>query len=354
MPNEPVLPPGPLGCRAISAWRRAAPAVLLATGQAGCAGIQSAVDARGIQAQHISDLWWVLLILCTVVFVAVMVALFLALFRRGRTVTADSHIEDEPAATRVITGAVGVTIVILVGLVVYSAMVGRAITTLPDTGSPPIEVEVIGHQWWWEVRYLDEAANRTFTTANELRVPVGRPVIVKGLARDVIHSFWVPNLHGKVDLIPGRVNYLWFQADEPGIMRGQCAEFCGLQHAKMAFVVVAEPPEQFEAWREAYWQRSRVPPATDEAARGEEVFLASQCSMCHTVRGTSARASVGPDLTRLAIRQTLAAGTLPNTRGHLGAWLLDPQHIKPGSFMPPTNIEPDDLHALLTYLMSLE
>lgn len=320
----------------------------------GCTGIQSAVAPRGVQAQHIADLWWVFLIVCTAVFVAVTVALLLALFRRDRVVTADSYATDEGAATRVVMSAVAVTVVILVGFVGYSATVGRAISAFPGADEHPVMVEVIGHQWWWEVRYLDDEAHRTFTTANELRVPVGRPVIVRGLARDVIHSFWVPNLHGKVDLIPGRVNMLWFQADEPGVMRGQCAEFCGLQHAKMAFTVVAEPPEQFEAWREASWRRGRIPPATAEAARGEAVFLASQCSLCHAVRGTGAWASVGPDLTRLASRTTLAAGTLPNTRGHLGAWILDPQHIKPGSFMPPTNLEPDDLHALLTYLMSLE
>jgi cytochrome c oxidase subunit II len=177
--------------------------------------------------------------------------------------------------------------------------------------------------------------------------------VVRLKSRDVVHSFWVPNLAGKIDVVPGRRNVMWFQADVAGTYRGQCAEFCGLQHAKMAFVVVAEPPERYEAWAEAY----RQPPATpadDLARRGEQVFLESQCALCHRVRGTGAWGQVAPDLSRIANRLTLAAGTLPNTRGNMAAWILDPQYIKPGSFMPPTSLEPEHLHALLAYLEGLE
>lgn len=316
-------------------------------------GVQSALDPQGPQASRIADLWWVLLVICVVVFVAVVTALAIALAPRRNRVVDDVSPTREAAARRTIGVAVVLTVVILLGLVGYSAAVGRAISTFPMAADRPITIDIIGHQWWWEVRYVDGEAYRTFTTANELRLPVGRPAIIRGMSRDVIHSFWVPNLHGKVDFIPGRITTLWLQADAAGEWRGQCAEFCGLQHAKMSLDVIAESPDEFEAWREASWSRGRVPPADDLTARGEAVFVSAQCAMCHTVRGTSARATAGPDLTRIGSRTSLAAGSVPNTRGHLAAWILDPQQIKPGSFMPPTPLAAYDLQALLAYLESL-
>ena len=169
----------------------------------------------------------------------------------------------------------------------------------------------------------------------------------------MIHSFWVPNLHGKTDLIPGRQTLTWVKADRPGTYRGQCAEFCGHQHAHMAFTVVAEPPEQFKAWYEAQLKPA-AQPSTPAQARGQQVFLSSPCIMCHRVQGTDAGGRVGPDLTHVASRSHLAAGTLANTRGHLAGWVLDPQKIKPGTRMPPNNLEPADLQALLDYLQSLK
>jgi cytochrome c oxidase subunit 2 len=191
------------------------------------------------------------------------------------------------------------------------------------------------------------------TTANEIHVPVGRPVVFEVTSRDVIHSFWAPNLNGKKDLIPGYQRSLWFKADTPGVYRGQCAEFCGHQHAKMAFFIVAEPPAQFAAWLDA--QRKPAPQPTDSVAhRGLQVFLASPCVMCHAIQGTSAGATFGPNLTHLASRRTIAAGTLPNTRGNLAGWIVDPQRIKPGANMPPNGLHPQDLQALLTYLQGLK
>ena len=320
---------------------------------AGCGGIQSAVDPAGPQAERIATLWWVFFGLCAAVFGGVTVALVLALLPRaaGRSGVLDPA--RERRARRTVAGAVALTVVILLGLVAYSAQVSRALTVSPAGHPGAVVIDVVGRQWWWEVRYADERAERSFMTANELRIPIRRPVIVRGTSRDVIHSFWVPNLHGKVDVIPGRVNTIWFEASAPGTWRGQCAEFCGLQHARMALTVVAMPDEEFEAWREASWRRGEAPVMSASAARGRQVFLDQQCALCHTIRGTGAFGRVAPDLTRIGSRTTLAAGTLPNTRGHLAAWILDPQGIKPGSFMPPTPLEPQDLHALLDYLEGL-
>jgi cytochrome c oxidase subunit II len=213
-------------------------------------------------------------------------------------------------------------------------------------------VKITGSQWWWEIEYVDSASSRRLVTANELHIPVGAPIRIELAARDVIHSFWVPRLHGKLDMVPGHRNVMWLRADSAGVYRGQCAEFCGHQHAKMALTVVAEPREAFDAWLNHQLQPA-PPPATTDQIRGREVFESSTCLMCHTIRGTSAAASTGPDLTHLASRGTIAAGTLPNTRGNLGGWITDPHSIKPGVKMPANSLSPDDLHALLSYLESL-
>ncbi|CAN5467081.1 cytochrome c oxidase subunit II [soil metagenome] len=326
----------------------------LACSAAGCAGIQSATDARGPQAAEIAWLWWLFLGVSVVVWIAVVVGAGLALFRRNRIVYEGHDEIDEPGKTRVIVILTAISGVILFVLLVASVHVGTVTTRRPTPEQRPITIEAIGRQWWWDFRYDNEPASRSFRTANEIRIPVGRPVIIKATSFDVIHSFWVPNLHGKIDMVPGRTNVIWFQADEPGVYRGQCAEFCGLQHAKMAFMVVAEPEEQYNAWVEAYTRPADDRPMGEARSPGEQVFLEAQCSLCHTVRGTGAWGQVGPDLTRIGSRRTLAAGTMPNTRGHMGGWILDPQHIKPGNFMPPTPLDPERLQALLDYLESLK
>lgn len=320
---------------------------------AGCAaGLQDALQPAGPQAGRIAALWWILLAVCVVVWLAVCGVLGLALWRRGRDTLVEPR-DGEPGKVRAVTAGVVATAVVLVGLVTYSVMVGRATATLPAPEDVAVEIEVIGHQWWWELRYRDRQSSRAFTTANELHVPVGRPVSVRLHSRDVIHSFWVPSLHGKVDMLPGRENTLWFQADTPGTYRGQCAEFCGLQHAKMALLVIAEPEEDFRRWMRAY--RAPVVETTGPAAlpAGAQVFREAQCALCHSVRSVEAFARVGPDLTRIGARRTLAAGTLPNTPEALRLWISDPQRVKPGTFMPATPLEPERLDALVEYLRSL-
>ena len=285
-----------------------------------------------------------------VVFVLVVAALLAAVLRRRRP---DDGVED-PARERRLQGAVilatGATVGVLAVLTLVNHATGRELTSRPPAEA--LQIRVTGRQWWWEVEYRDSLASHWVTTANEIHVPVGRPVAVELRSADVNHSFWVPNLGVKRDLLPGEETSVWFRADTAGVYRGQCAEFCGHQHANMAVLVIAEPPERFSDW--LIRQRDTASTPTDSAAlRGQEVFLGSTCVMCHAIGGTPAGSRVGPNLTHLATRRTLAAGTLPNTRGNLAGWIVDPQRIKPGARMPPNSLAPDDLQALLAYLEGL-
>ncbi|HVL66493.1 MAG TPA: cytochrome c oxidase subunit II [Vicinamibacterales bacterium] len=310
--------------------------------------IQSALHPAGPQAAQLATLWWVMFWTCTVVYVVVLGFLIMAL-RRGR-----SRDLERPAArqlTRWVAAAAGVTLVILVGLLTVSVTTGRAIASLsaPDA----LTIQVTGNQWWWSVEYSHPEPSLRFTTANELHLPVGRPVRILLKSSDVIHSFWVPNLHGKIDLIPGRQNQVWLQVDRPGVYRGQCAEYCGLQHAHMAFSVVAEPSDDFERWATA--QRQPAPePSNALEQKGREVVESGPCAMCHTVRGTLAGGRFGPELTHFASRSTIAAGTAPNTPGYLAGWIADPQRMKPGARMPATGLSADELQAVLAYLSTLK
>jgi cytochrome c oxidase subunit 2 len=275
---------------------------------------------------------------------------------RSRALTAETVLEWTPEAERtrwkVISAAVALTIVILFVFLIASFIVGRGMTAELSL-KQAVVIEVTGHQWWWEVRYLNSDASSIFTTANEIHVPVGVPVTLNLRAADVIHSFWVPNLHGKQDLIPGKIATIWLQADQAGNYRGQCAEYCGLQHAHMSLMVVAESRDQFNSWLANQIQSAPTPP-TASAQRGQQIFLSSTCVMCHTINGTPAGSNIGPNLTHVASRQTIAAATLPNLRQHLSQWVVDSQKIKPGNRMPPNNLSPEDLHALLDYLQSLK
>ncbi|HZS04513.1 MAG TPA: cytochrome c oxidase subunit II [Blastocatellia bacterium] len=317
----------------------------------GCAGVQSALDPAGLQAHRISRLWWLMFWVCLSVFVIVMGALGYALWRSRRRERVATEPEAERSMTRWVTGAVVVSAAILFILLIADFSTGRAITSLES--SDAVMIKVTGHQWWWEFTYDDPVPSQQVTTANEIHIPVGRPVRLEMTSHDVIHSFWVPNLHGKTDLLVGHQTVTWLQADRPGTYRGQCAEYCGHQHAHMALLVVAEPPEDFKAWLD----HERLPaadPSNDEQRRGRQIFLTRAWVMCHQIRGTDAGARSGPDLTHLASRQTIAAGTLPNNRGNLGGWVVDSQGIKPGNKMPPNELSGEELQALLSYLESLK
>jgi len=254
---------------------------------------QSALDPGGANASRILTLGEGMVFLLALIFIAVMVLSVIPLMRRHR------GIEQEPlerthhpsAATErklaiVVGSAAGATVLILLGLVVVSVMVGKSIS-MPAMPSHAITVEVTGNQWWWNVRYMNDDASKIIVTANELHIPVGRPVVIRGMSNDVIHSFWIPGLQGKRDLIPSRVNTEWIQADHPGRFRGQCAEFCGLQHAHMAMWVVAEPEDKFDAWL-SHQAQDAVTPATEDLRHGQQVFLSSACVLCHHIQGTDA------------------------------------------------------------------
>jgi len=287
-------------------------------------GPHNALDAAGPQAARIESLYWLFFWVCAVVWVLVIVFLLAPLLRgggatAGRPVDDAPQIKPEPVAEKrrqlTVGGAVGVTVIVLFVLLVGDMVTGRGIHSIPDPN--PLTVTITGHQWWWEVQYNDALPSNIVNTANEIHVPVGRPVKFELQSNDVIHSFWVPSLHGKKDLVPGHPISTWFQADRAGEYWGQCAEFCGHQHANMRFVVVAEPEEKFRKWLDAQRQDAPEPKPGTPAARGKEVFLKSTCVMCHTIQGTAAASRVGPDLTHLATRRRIAAGTLPTTRGHL-------------------------------------
>ena len=318
--------------------------------------LQDALHPAGIQASHIADLWWFTVALCAIVFVAVLAGLFYALRRSPRADSAtapDMASMDRPesGAKRTVVAAVVLSAVGLIVLLAASVITDRALATLPLANA--VHIEMVGHQWWWSMNYDDPDPSRIFTTANEMHIPVGRPVVISLKSDDVIHSFWVPNLHGKKDLIPGRTNTTMLRADAPGVYRGQCAEFCGYQHAWMGLLVVAEPPDAYARWEEA--QRATPPEPSDATiAEGRRVFEGTTCAMCHTVQGTRANARRAPDLTHLASRRTLAAVALDNTPANRAAWVQDPQRFKPGSNMPPVQLPPEQLGPLLAYLGSLQ
>ena len=318
---------------------------------------QSALDAAGAPASGTERLWWMFFWLLLGIFILVMAILSGTLRRRSgirepepAAVTHQPSPVQEIRLTAVVASATGVTIAILLALIVISVLAGKSIASSGTKAA--LTVEVVGNQWWWYVRYLNDDASRIVVTANELHIPVGKAIMIRGTSHDVIHSFWVPNLQGKRDLIPSRVTTEWIQADRPGRFRGQCAEFCGMQHAHMALWVVAEPQDQFEKWMDA--QRSpAATPSNPVLVRGQEVFMNHACVLCHNITGTQAAGQVGPDLTHVGSRLTIAAGTLPNNRGNLGGWIVDPQRIKPGNHMAVVPIPPDELQPLIEYLESL-
>lgn len=325
-----------------------------------CAGHQqSAVDPSGPQADKIAALLWFFIWLLTAIFVIVLALTLWTLIRRHR------GIEQEPLETthrpsdrterklaRVVTAATIATVVILFILLGASVFTGKSVADLGKTKNGMV-IELTGNQWWWQVQYDNPDASRVLVTANEIHIPVGRPILILGTSHDVIHSFWVPNLHGKRDLIPSRVTTEWIQADHPGAFRGQCAEFCGLQHAHMVLWVIAEPEAKFDAWLNRQLQPS-VAPSDAAKQRGQRVFLNHACEYCHSIRGTTASGQVAPDLTHFASRRGIAANTLPNTMGNLGGWIVDPQSIKPGNHMATIALKSEDLQPLLEYLESLK
>jgi cytochrome c oxidase subunit II len=315
---------------------------------------QSAIDPAGPQAGKIAALWWVFFWLLAVIFVIVMAVMLATLRRRPHALEDEDKDPQrtESGLKRTVAAATVVTILLLFALLIVSVKTGKATADLGKRANL-LTIEVTGNQWWWQFRYLNNDPSQIFTTANEIHLPIGRTVLIQGRSNDVIHSFWVPNLHGKRDLIPSRVTTEYIQADKPGIYRGQCAEFCGLQHAHMSFYAIAEPEDKFRAWMQAQLRPASAP-ADPLLRHGQQIFLDHECVYCHQIRGTTAAGQNGPDLTHFGSRRTLAAGALPNSMGNLGGWLVNPQRIKPGTHMATVAVAADDLQPLLQYLESLK
>jgi cytochrome c oxidase subunit II len=310
----------------------------------GCA-MPIALNPQGPAAAEMAFLWWVLFWTATVVSIIVFALLFFAVrkARRGEEV----EWQESRSTAFVVVGGGIIPAIILIAMLFITLGSMRVFDTPPNPAS--LTINVTGHMFWWEATYEGEG----FTTANEIHIPVGEPVRINLESADVIHSFWVPQLHGKIEMVPGWTNTMYLEADEPGSYFGKCAEFCGIQHANMEFLVIAQERPDYDAWAEHQRQPAREP--FDELTRlGQQVFLGSACVYCHTVRGTTASGRLGPDLTHLASRMTLGARMLENNRGNLAGWTVNAQAIKPGNRMPPMYMEPEALQALLAYMEMLE
>ena len=319
-----------------------------------CAGVQNAFGGQGAEDANFVRLFAVFMVVCTVMYLIVSAALVIAVWRRRqatRTIEDRKHHETS-AATRPALIVWTVLIAVgLVGLTIASFFTDRS--NAANGSKPRLSLTVTANQWWWDVEYNSPDASKIVRTANEIHLPVGVPAQVTLKSNDVIHSFWIPNLAGKQDLIPGRVTDAQLLPRKTGLFRGQCAEFCGKQHAHMAFTVVAQSEAEFERWlngQRALAQR----PTTDRQQRGQEVFLAKPCSVCHTVLGTPAHGHVGPDLTHIASRTSIAARTLTTSHQNLASWIQNSQAVKPGNHMPPHELSADDVDAVVAYLQSLQ
>lgn len=309
------------------------------------AGVQSALDPRGEAAGRIAEISWVLFIGAAVIFLLVIAVLSLALYGPQR-------LRGVLGRRSLIVGAgIAFPVVVLSALLVYSLNAAGFLSRAATPSGP--RIEVMGEMWWWRVRYLDSDGRLLFETANDIRIPSGQPVEIVLKSDNVIHSFWVPNLAGKLDMVPGHINRLRVQAREPGIFRGQCAEYCGAQHAKMMFHVQALAPDDFLAWL-ALQQEPAREPIGSMLQVGKQYFM-NACAQCHAVRGTAAIGTLGPDLTHVGSRLSLAAGVLPNNVGTLAGWIAGSQHIKPGNQMPSFNLlSGEGLRAVAQYMESLK
>jgi len=314
---------------------------------------QSTLGPAGPAAGSLSQIGWVVYILFGFIAIVMWILLAWAVLRRRGSLATHEPWSEGGGQRWVLIGGFAIPFVVLSGIFVF-AMERMGQFPVHDGAHITPQIEVIGHQWWWEVRYVGGPPSSQFTTANEIHIPVGRAMDISLQTADVIHSFWVPKLHGKVDMIPGQVNYIRVQADRPGRYEGQCAEYCGEQHAHMRLLVVADPPEKYEAWREAQLSDA-VEPKTEEALHGRDVFNDSACALCHTIRGTAAHGLVAPDLTHIGSRANIGANSYVNNTGNLGGWITHAQTFKPGAEMPNlTAYSGMDLRALVAYLQQLK
>ncbi|WP_284070201.1 cytochrome c oxidase subunit II [Sphingomonas sp. KRR8] len=326
-------------------WILSCPALALT----GCASLPlSYLDSTAPVGGRIAQLGWGMLIISVVV-VLIIAGLLVAAIWRGST-----EVDGRELAVRRDTGGmrwiyvgVGISSAVLAISAIWTLLTLKAVAQ-PASGAAPLTIGIVAHQWWWQADYRPSQAQGNFTTANEVHIPVGVPVRFELRSADVIHSFWVPKLAGKTDVIPGRTNSMWVEARQPGIYRGQCAEYCGIEHALMSFRVIAEPIDRFRSWQAAELS-GRSPQQGSASAQGAAIF-AAHCGACHAMRGTEAGGAYGPDLTNLGSRTTLAAGMIQNTPRNLAYWIRHAQEVKPGARMPNVPLSDADVAKLVPYL----
>jgi cytochrome c oxidase subunit 2 len=308
--------------------------------------VDSLINPASDQADQIYRLSVYFIIAASAVFLLVVVLLIhiLIKYRSKPSDSEPKQTKDNKAVERWMVAGPA----ILVALFFYLTIDTMHRVQPPITDQKP-DIVITGHQFWWEVNYPDDSV----TTANEVHMPVGKKLLVQLNSADVIHDWWVPSLGNKMDLIPGRDNHVWITIHNPGIYEGTCSEFCGAQHAWMRIKVIAQSPEDFQAW--LVKDKSLAPEITGESAlKGKNLFLQSSCSSCHSIRGTTAQGKVGPDLTHIASRSTLLAGMLSNNESNLGKWIGDPQKIKPGSMMPKFIYQQDSIKSLVSFISQLK
>jgi cytochrome c oxidase subunit 2 len=332
---------------------RGAAWALLAILPGGCAGAQNALGGEGAEGSNFVQLFTVFMIVCAVMYVLITAGLLIALWRRRQPLTVEDrrHHETSSAIRPALIGWTALVVAGLTALTVASFFTDRS--NVANSASPKLSLTVTANQWWWDVEYQSADASRTVHTANEIHLPVGVPAQVTLKSNDVIHSLWIPNLAGKQDLIPGRVTDIQFVPRKTGNYRGQCAEFCGIQHTLMALDVTVESKADFQRWYEAQLKPA-PPPATPQQLAGYRYFATRECSSCHNIGGTPASGQIAPDLTHFASRRSIAAGTLPMTRANLARWVADPQAVKKGNNMPTIGMTDAEVDSVVSYLETLK
>lgn len=344
-------------------WGRNAVLMSASTLLTGCRYAQSTFNVHGPAARSIGNLSWAMTILFAVTTLVMGILLGIAFYRRRGTLAEHEPIDAGGGQIWIAIGGIAIPVVVLtilfvIGLSLMSDFPIHGMPGMPSSsqmvGSMKPEILIIGHQWWWEMRYLNDDPSKMFTTANELHLPVGRPVNIEVETADVMHSFWIPALNGKVDLIPGQPNFIRLVASQPGVYTGQCAEYCGEEHALMRLMAVAQEPGAYQTWI-ADQLKPGEQPASPDAKAGEQLFVSTRCAMCHTVRGTTAGGRVAPDLTHIGSRRMLASDIFPNNDAYLEAWITNAQSLKPDCLMPSLpDYTGEQISDLVAYLRQLK
>jgi cytochrome c oxidase subunit 2 len=320
--------------------------VVAVAGIAGCSNRSSPsiLKAHGSESQKIVGVWWLMFAMAAAVYVIVAGFVIAGILRGRRTQSgSEGRIKD---SVFIWWGGIIIPVVILAILAVATV---DATAQLRKPAHNPLQIVMIGKRWWWDVSY----PTLGIRTANQFHVPVGQPLEIKLPSDNVIHDFWIPQLAGKQDNIPGQDNVIRFTVNKVGIYRGECAQFCGVEHARMDFELIADAPDVFGRWATRY-QQAPSPPSTDATALGQLVFQREACAGCHTIKGTTATGAVGPDLTDFGARRSIGAVTVQNNPGNLAGWIANSQSIKPGNLMPPIVLSPTDLQNVVAYLESLK